>query len=122
MPDLPPAFAPAKVMIFVLAASYVLSAAILAFARYKGETVPTYVIALWAVTGVAAFALAPLLAPGRALVWVGLLVALAPWMAWSLYGDGREGRWVMVAVDALGLAAIAFALGTTARAALGPAV
>ena len=121
MPDLPPVFAPAKLTLYILAASYLVSAALLGVAKSRGEPVPAWVIGTWLVTGLVAVALTPLLAPGRPAVWVGLLVALGPWMAWSLVGDLRGGHWVIAVVDVLGLGAIGWCLAVTAKTAFGPA-
>ncbi|HEX8910896.1 MAG TPA: hypothetical protein VF796_00955 [Humisphaera sp.] len=106
-----------RVLLFVVAGTYVLSAALLGFARWRGAAVAWWVLVGWVATGVAGMALAASLRPGRPAVWAGLLLALGPWMLFSLAYDVRERVWVMAALDVAGLLAIAWGLGM-ARAAL----
>ena len=112
-------FPAARIILFIVAASYVVSGVLLGVARARGEEVPAWVIATWLVTGVAGLALTAALGPGRRGVWVALLIVLGPWMAWSLVGDLRGGHWVIAGIDVLGLGAIGYALWITAGPAAG---
>jgi hypothetical protein len=114
---MPPNLPAGRILLLVVAASYLLSAGLLAAARLRGVRMEHWVIAGWLLTGLAGATLAAALQPGRPVVWVGLLVALGPWMLYSLAYDVREGVWVMVAADVAGLAAIALGL-TFSREAL----
>ena len=96
-----------------IAASYILSALLLAWVRSHGETVPAWVIGGWLVTGLAGLALAYALAEKRPAIWWGLLIALVPWMLYALIGDTTEKHWFMAALDLAGLIAIARALQLT---------
>ena len=100
--------ATARLLFNIMAASFVLSAAILGYVRFTGKPVPTYVLAAWGGLGVLAFVLTPLLAPDRRWVAIALLVVLGPWMAVSLVGDAQRKVYAMAAVDLAGLAAIAY--------------
>lgn len=99
-----------RTLLVVVAASYLVSAAVLGVARLRGGPVAGWVIGGWLATGAAGVALGLLLRPGRPATWVGLLIALAPWMCFSLAYDVRERVWVMAAVDVAGLAAVAAGL------------
>ena len=102
--------ATARVILLSVAGSYLLSALILAWVRSRGETVATFAIVGWAVTGALGLVLALLLAPQRLAVWVGLLVVLGPWMVYATIGDAGEKRIVMTIVDLAGVGAIGLAL------------
>ena len=102
--------ATARVIFICIAASYLLSAAILGWVRSRGEAVAAFAIAGWAITGVVGIALSLLLASQRPIVWIGLLVALVPWMVYALIGDAGEKRIFMTIADAAGLGAIVWAL------------
>ncbi len=93
-----------------IAASYVISAMMLAWVRYRGETVPSWVIGGWLITGLASIAFALNLGEKRAMMWWGLLLALGPWMIYALIGDTTEKHWFMAGLDLAGLIAIARAL------------
>ena len=93
-----------------IAASYVLSALMLAWVRSRGETVPAWVIGGWLITGLAGLALACGLAEKRPAIWWGLLIILGPWMLYALIGDTTEKHWFMSGLDLAGLIAIARAL------------
>ena len=112
-----PPFATAKLILHVVAASYLLSAAILLTMRLRGSSVPTWIIAGWLVTGLLGVVLTAALGPGRGGVWWGLGAVLIPWMILALIGDLRLGHYVVAAIDVAGLAAIGFALLITYRAA-----
>ncbi len=93
-----------------VAATYVLSAAMLLWVRSRGEVVPGWVIGAWLATGVAGIVLAFFLARERPVVWWALLVVLVPWMIYALVGDALEKHWFMAGLDAAALIAIARAL------------
>jgi hypothetical protein len=114
---MPPNLPAGRLLLAVVAGTYLLSAGLLAAARSRGAKVEAWVIGGWLLTGLAGLALAAALRPGRPAVWAGLLAALVPWMLYSLAYDARERIWVMVAADVAGLAAIAAGLWM-ARAAL----
>ena len=107
--------ATARVLFYVMAASYLVSAALLGYARFTGKTVPTYVLAAWGGLGVVALAITPLLTLDRRWVAVVLLVVLGPWMAVSAVQDGRQKVYPMVAVDVAGLLAIGYGVWLSYR-------
>ena len=100
--------ATARVLFYVMSGRFLLSAALLGYARYTGKPVPTYVLALWAGLGVAGFALTPLLRLDRRWIAWLLAVVLGPWVAVSLDGDVQRKFFPLAAVDIAGLAAIAY--------------
>ncbi len=100
--------ATARVLFYVMAASFVLSAGILGYVRSTGKPVPAYVMAAWGGLGVVGLALTPLLSPDRRWVAWALLVVLGPWMVVSLVGDAQRKIYLMAGVDLAGLAAIAY--------------
>ena len=100
----------AKLILAILCGSYLLSAALLAVARYRGETVPIAVIATWAVLGIIGFGLLPQLQVGRTWVIVALAIVLGPWMAYSLVRDVMGGHWIIAITDVAGLGAIGYSL------------
>ena len=108
-------FTTAKLILYIVAGSYLVSAAMLGVMRARGTTVPAWVIAGWLLTGLIGLALTAALGPGRGGVWWGLLVALGPWMVYALVGDLRLGHYVIAAIDVAGLSAIAYALAITWR-------
>ena len=116
-PGVTPNLPAGRLLLLIVAASYLLSAALLAAARGRGAAIATWFVLGWVATGLIGLGLAWVLQPGRPLVWAGLLVVLGPWMGYSLYYDVRLRIWAMVAIDAAGLAAIAWGLWL-ARAAL----
>lgn len=101
----------------IVAISYLVSAAVMGFMRWRGAEIGTWFLAGWLLTGLAGVLLAQQLAEARPAVWIGLLVALLPWMVLSLVFDTRLKIWVMVAVDAAGVFAIVYGLAL-ARGAL----
>lgn len=113
---MPQTFAAARLILLIIAGSYVLSALILMVVKSRGETVPIWVIATWLLTGLIGAALATALAPARPAVWIGLLLALGPWMLYSFYGDLRLGHWIIAFTDVAALVAIGYALAITSRA------
>ena len=96
-------FSTGRTILLVIAATYVLSAALLLGARLHGEPVSRRAALLWLLTGAAGVALALRLAPGGRFEWVALLVVLVPWMLVSLAGDWDRGLVVMTLVDAAAL-------------------
>ncbi len=109
--------ATARVLFYILAGSFLLSAALLAYVRYTGKTVPAYVLLAWGGLGVIGFALTPLLTiDHRWVAWV-LVVVLGPWMAVSLAGDWQRKIYPMAAVDVGGLFAIAYGVWLAYKAA-----
>jgi hypothetical protein len=105
----------ARTILFWVAASYVLSAALLGVARMRHQPVPAWVILGWLATGAAGMALSLMLSPGRSAVWLGLLVLLGPWMLFSLVEDLRRGFWPIALTDLAGIAAIGYSLAICAR-------
>ena len=100
--------ATARVLFYVMAASFLLSAALLGYVRFTGKTVPAYVLAAWAGLGVLGLLLTPWLTPDRRWIAIVLLVVLGPWMAVSTVGDWQRKIYPMAAVDVAGLAAIGY--------------
>ena len=100
----------ARLILYVMAASYAASAALLLYLRSRGETVPWYWPTAWVVAALATAGLAAALAEGRAWAWWGCLLAAGPILVVSTVVDARHGNWVVVALDVAGLAAVAFAL------------
>lgn len=96
-----------------VAATYVLSAAMLLWVRSRGEVVPGWVIGGWLSTGVAGIVLAFFLTEQRPVIWWALLVVLVPWMIYAFIGDTMEKHWFMAGLDVAALFAIARALQTT---------
>ncbi|MEL7240304.1 MAG: hypothetical protein AAGK78_15710 [Planctomycetota bacterium] len=109
--------AAAKLLLLIVAGSYVLSGVLLGWMKHRGESVPMWFIAGWLACGVLGAASSWMLADGRAWAWWTTAVLLGPYMVLSLVWDIRHGAWVMVAVDVAGLFAIAWGLWQ-ARAAL----
>ena len=107
--------ATARVLFYVMAASFVLSAAILGYVRSTGKPVPAYVLLAWGGLGVVGLALTPLLSPDRRWIALALLVVLGPWMLVSLVGDAQRKIYVMAAVDVAGLAAIGYGVWLSYR-------
>ncbi len=100
-----------RLILFIVAASYPLSAALLLWMKAKGETVPSIWPIAWLVTGVLGLVLASLIGDGSgSWLWWALLLVLGPIMAVSLVVDIRHGLWWIVALDVAGLAAIGYAL------------
>ncbi len=99
-----------RLILMIMCASYLLSAALLGWARVAGQTVPAWKIAGWAVAGVAAGALLPGLSARRWVVTVIIFLLLGPWMAFALYEDARGRHYVIAGIDLAGLAAITYAV------------
>jgi hypothetical protein len=100
--------ATARLLFYIMAGSFVLSAAILGYVRATGKAVPAYVLAAWGGLGLLGLAVTPLLSADRRWVaWV-LLAVLGPWMVVSPTSDTQRKIYVMSAVDAAGLAAIGY--------------
>lgn len=118
MPEPAANLAAARLVLFIVAASYPVAAAMLYWAKSRGENVPWTWPTAWLVTGVAGLLFAALLSAGRPWAWWGALVALAPIMLVSLVVDVRGGHWIIAAIDVAGLIAIGYALWI-GRAALG---
>ena len=103
-------FAPSRTVLFIISITYLISAALLLFFKLRGQPVPVWVIAGWVVTGLAGVALSPMLAEGRPWVWVGLVVALVPWMGFSLVTDLRHRMFWIAATDVAALVGIGWAM------------
>ena len=99
---------PAQLILTIVAASYPVAAAALWWLRSRGHDVPHWFPAGWLATGVIALAALPWL--GRPWAWWAVLLALGPWMVLSLVLDLRQGIWLIAALDAAGIAAIAWGL------------
>jgi hypothetical protein len=100
--------ATARLLFYIMAGSFLLSAAILGYVRFTGKTVPTAVLAAWGGLGLVGLAVTPLLSADRRwIAWV-LLAVLGPWMLVSLVGDAQRKIYFMAAVDVGGLFAIAY--------------
>jgi hypothetical protein len=102
--------ATSRLILIIVCASYFLSAALLTWARLAGQTVPSWKIAGWLLTGIASAILLPWLATNRPMVSLGVLIVLGPWMALALSDDLRGKHLFIAAVDLAGLFAIGYAL------------
>jgi hypothetical protein len=111
--DLPVAvgesFAGGRTLLWIVAASYPLSAALLLWMKQRGEDVPWIWPLAWLVTGVIGLVSTSVLRDNGGLWWWVALLALVPMMIVSTVVDVRHGYWIIVAVDVAGL--IALALG-----------
>jgi hypothetical protein len=103
-------FAPSRSVLFIISVTYLISAIVLLVFKLRGQTVATWVIVGWVVTGLAGVVLSPMLVEGRAWVWFALAVALVPWMGYSLVADLRHRFWWIAATDVAGLIGIGWAL------------
>ena len=100
--------ATARLLFYIMAASFLVSAVILGYVRYTGKAVPATVLVAWGGLGLLGIALTPLLGVDRRwMAWV-LLVVLGPWMVVSLVGDVQRKVYPIAAVDVAGLAAIGY--------------
>ena len=108
--------ATAKLILAITAGTYLLSAALLGWAKYTEKPVTTFGIVGWAVTGAVALALLPWLAPRGWGVIAAIAVVMGPWMAYALVQDARLGHWIIAIVDAGGLVAIGFSIWLVAKA------
>jgi hypothetical protein len=106
-----------RTLIVVVAATYLLSAALLGWAKSRGSPVETWVVVGWLVTGSLGIVLGRSLRPGAAAAWAGVGLVLVPWMLLSFVLDVRARVWVMAGLDVAGVAAIGAGLWM-ARAAL----
>ncbi len=106
----------ARVILWIMVGSYLLSAALLSWARVAGQIVPVWKIIAWAVTSIVAAALLPFLTANRPLIAVAILIALAPWMAFATYEDTRSRHFVIAVVDLAGLLAIFYAVWLVQKA------
>jgi len=107
--------ATARVLFYVMAGSFLVSAAILGYVRFTGKAVPAYVLAAWGAGGVLGLALTPLLTLDRRwMAWV-LVLVLGPWMAVSLVGDAQRKIYPMAAIDVAGLFAIGYGVWLSYR-------
>ena len=103
--------AAARLILIIVAASFPLSAALLLFLKWRGETVPWAWPAAWLVTGVVGLIASSMLREaGFGWQWWACLLALAPMLAVSTVVDIRQGIWFVVALDLAGLGAVAYAL------------
>jgi hypothetical protein len=102
--------ATSRLILIIVCASYVLSAALLTWARIAGQTVPSWKIAGWLVTGIAGAILLPWLAGNRPLISLAVMIVLGPWMALALSDDLRGRHFIIAAIDLAGLFAIGYAL------------
>ena len=100
----------ARVILAILCASYLVSAALLTWMRLAGQIVPAWKIAGWAVTGIAGAVLLLWLSPDRPLLSILMLVVLGPWMIFALTEDARSRHYFIAAIDLAGLFAIVYAL------------
>jgi hypothetical protein len=99
-----------RLILAILCGSYLLSAALLTWARMSGQVVPAWKIAGWALTGTVGAVLLYWLAPHRPAISIAMLIVLAPWMAFALYEDTQSKHFVIAVIDLAGLFAIGFAL------------
>ncbi len=106
MPQLPAA----RIILAILCASYLLSAGLLTWARFAGQTVPAWKIAGWLVTGIIGGILLIWLSPDRPLVSIAMLLVLMPWMIFALTEDTRSHHYIIAVVDLAGVFAIGYAL------------
>lgn len=109
-------------ILLIVGATYPLSAALLGYLKWKGQTVLWAWPVAWLVCGAVGLAAAWLLRSGGMSGWWWLaLVALAPLMAVSTVVDtqhalgGKGGMWFMVGLDVAGLLAIIYGLWLVTR-------
>ena len=100
----------ARLILYVMAASYAASAGLLLYLRSRGETVPWYWPAAWVVAALATAGSAAALADGRAWAWWACLLAAGPILLVSAVVDARQGNGWVVGLDVAGLAAVGVAL------------
>lgn len=101
---------PAQLTLVIVAASYVVSAAMLAWMKRGGADVPTWFTVGWLLTGLIGIVASLRLDGSRHWAWWVALLALGPWMTLSLVWDIRHASWWMAALDIAGLIAIAWGL------------
>lgn len=99
-----------RLILAIVCGSYLLSAALLTWARLAGQTVPGWKIAGWIVTGTGAAILLRWLSSDRPIVSIAMFLLLAPWMAIALVDDTRGRHFIIAVVDLAGIVAISYAL------------
>ena len=99
-----------RLILIIMCASYLLSAALLTWARISGQVVPAWKIGGWVVTGLVGAILLYWLSPQRPMISIAVFIVLAPWMAFAFYEDARSHHLIIAAVDLAGLFAIGYAL------------
>jgi hypothetical protein len=102
--------AASRMILIIMCASYLLSAALLTWARVAGQTVPGWKIGAWAGTGIVGLCLMPWLSQSRPMISIAMLVVLVPWMGFAFSEDARSGHWIVAIVDLAGLGATIYAL------------
>ena len=88
-------FTVARINLYVLLATYLLSAGILYVGRRQGRPVTWFIIGAWTTTAVGGTLLTDLLQDGSAWVWWALFIVLPPLMVYSLIGEsaGTTDLW-----------------------------
>jgi hypothetical protein len=99
-----------RIILASVCGSYLLSAALLAWAKTHGQIVPAWKIGGWLLTGIIGLVLLIWLSPAEPIISFAMLIALAPWMAYALTEDARSGHYIIAVIDLAGLFAIAYAL------------
>jgi hypothetical protein len=99
-----------RLILAIVCGSYLLSAALLTWARLAGQSVPAWKIGGWVVTGVAGAILLRWMSADRPMISAAMLIVLAPWMALALADDTRGRHFVIAIVDLAGIIAILYAL------------
>jgi hypothetical protein len=100
----------ARLILGITCGTYLLSAALLGWAKYRGQPVTAFGVTGWAVTGAVGLALLPWLTPKGWGVIIAIAAVLGPWMVYALVSDLRLGHWIIAVMDFAGLVAIAFSL------------
>jgi hypothetical protein len=106
MPQLPAA----RIILAIICGSYLLSAGLLTWAKFAGQTVPAWKIAGWLLAGIIGAILLIWLSPNRPVISIAMLLVLGPWMVFALTEDTRSRHYVIAVVDLAGLFAIGYAL------------
>ena len=106
----------ARLILGIVAASFPLAAALLFWARHRGDDGTLVWPTSWLVCGVVGLIAAFLLNGGLGVWWWVALLSLGPILAVSLVVDLRHGHYLVATTDVAGLAAMAYGLYLAATA------